>query len=378
MADDDDDFRRSEELDALRAFYGDDLLDTAVERQSEDDGGGETRPLPSQSSSPPNGGPWRIRVGPRSIIEMILPPRYPSSDCAPTPLLHVPFLSDEASSDLKEELLSLYCPGEEVAILWAERCRDALEEIRGDEVDGCDAAECDGDGDGDGPERGVKKKGAVTAAAPVEEEGEERRRTVLTFVPPTSRFRQPTRSFSESVVLDDTNRRLVIRGDPYHPPRSGPSETFVAHVASVGSMDHVNWVLADLLFNDTRVRGASHNMFAYRFFEDADEGRGGQGRLVADCDDDGEKGSGAKLSSLLELTDVRGAIVLVSRRYGGKLLGPNRFKYIASTARRTLEVAGFIAGSKKGAGGAEKGGDDGGEGENGGGRRRGARKGLRR
>jgi putative IMPACT (imprinted ancient) family translation regulator len=76
-------------------------------------------------------------------------------------------------------------------------------------------------------------------------------------------------------------------------------------------------------------------MIAYRFLDES-------GCLVSDSDDDGEKGSGNKLSSLLELTDTQNCIVVVSRWYGGVHLGPARFKWIASVARQALEGAGFL------------------------------------
>lgn len=62
-----------------------------------------------------------------------------------------------------------------------------------------------------------------------------------------------------------------------------------------------------------------------------------------DNDDDGEKGSGAKLASLLQLSNVDNAMVIVSRWYGGTHLGPARFKHIASVARDGLVQAGFLS-----------------------------------
>ena len=110
----------------------------------------------------------------------------------------------------------------------------------------------------------------------------------------------------------------------------------IAHVARVESMEHVNWVLAELLFGDKKVAKATHNMIAYRFWDSETK------CLVSDNDDDGEKGSGSKLAALLELSDAKNVIVIVSRWYGGIHLGPARFKYIASTAREALEEFGFL------------------------------------
>ena len=132
------------------------------------------------------------------------------------------------------------------------------------------------------------------------------------------------------------------------------------------------------MLRDKRIAKATHNMLAYRFTD-------ARGVLVSDNDDDGESSSGAKLASLLELTNSTDVIVVVSRWFGGGaccagcsaprsgtlsfsacphrsacvsvlpvravLLGPARFKYIASVGRALLEEAGFCsAGGKKGSG----------------------------
>ena len=51
-------------------------------------------------------------------------------------------------------------------------------------------------------------------------------------------------------------------------------------------------------------------------------------------------------ANLLDLTGAQDVIVVVSRWFGGVLLGPNRFKYIAMIARAQLEAAGFLAADK--------------------------------
>ena len=112
----------------------------------------------------------------------------------------------------------------------------------------------------------------------------------------------------------------------------------IAHVCSVTCMEHVQWALAELLFNDKKVAKATHNMFAYRFTND--------GTLVSDNDDDGEKGSGSKIAALLELSHVENVLVVVSRWYGGTLLGPARFKWIAGVARDGLVQGGYIKDDK--------------------------------
>ena len=77
-------------------------------------------------------------------------------------------------------------------------------------------------------------------------------------------------------------------------------------------------------------------MIAYKFYDTNAK------CYVSDSDDDGEKGAGSKLASLLDLTNVEDCMVVVSRWYGGVHLGPARFKWIAVVARQALEEAGFI------------------------------------
>ena len=105
-------------------------------------------------------------------------------------------------------------------------------------------------------------------------------------------------------------------------------------------MEHIDWILHHLLFHVKKVNQATHNMIAYRFQDPS------TGRMVSDSDDDGEKGSGSKLASLLELTGAQDCIVVVSRWYGGVHLGPARFKWIAAVGRQGLEDAGFLKKSK--------------------------------
>ena len=98
-------------------------------------------------------------------------------------------------------------------------------------------------------------------------------------------------------------------------------------------------------------------MVAYRFWDEA------RGVLVHDCDDDGESTSGKKLAELLDNMKASNVIVVVSRWFGGQLLGPARFKHIANTARQLLDECGRAerergkqakGGGKSGGGGRTK------------------------
>ena len=69
--------RRAEELDALRAFYGDDV----VEEEKLQNGNGINNIICSVL--------WRIRVSSCAILELWIPKEYPSSR-APIPVIESP------------------------------------------------------------------------------------------------------------------------------------------------------------------------------------------------------------------------------------------------------------------------------------------------
>ncbi|KAL7510533.1 hypothetical protein ACHAXN_007435 [Cyclotella atomus] len=301
--------RRSDELEALSAYYGRDLSSTLA--------------LTSDDNDVPLDGPWflRIRHDERGennsslgvpTLEIRLPPSYPIGDTPPKPILHNIMMNPTKKEELLQELIDMY-EGFEVAILWTERCREELLSFE-IETSNVNNVECRVDD---------------TTTDNIDNEVRSR-----TYIPSTSKFGQPIRNFPVEVLDNAAFRREIIRTPPFHPPKSGPSELMIAHVSSVDCIEHVQWVLGELLFNDKKVSRASHNMFAYRFTKD--------GILVSDNDDDGEKGSGAKIASLLQLSKVENVLVVVSRWYGGIHLGPARFKHIASVARDGLVLAGFI------------------------------------
>lgn len=303
--------RRSDELEAISAYYGTDLSST-LNQTADDDGN-----IPSLY------GPWFLRIRHQEdedknhdsssslgipTLEIRLPVSYPLGDEPPTPILHNIMMNPTKKQEFLQELIDMY-EGFEIAILWGERCREELLSI--DYV---------ADASIEGEETTI--------------DHEQNNAGVRTFIPSTSKYSQPIRQFPADVIDNPTYRREITRTPPFRPPKSGPSESMIAHVCPVHCMEHVHWALAELLFNDKKVARASHNMFAYRFTKD--------GTSFSDNDDDGEKGSGAKLASLLQLSKVDNVLVLVSRWYGGIHLGPARFKHIASVGRDGLVQAGFL------------------------------------
>eukprot|EP01119_Soliformovum_irregulare_P020546 TRINITY_DN6676_c0_g1_i3.p1 TRINITY_DN6676_c0_g1~~TRINITY_DN6676_c0_g1_i3.p1 ORF type:complete len:551 (-),score=114.33 TRINITY_DN6676_c0_g1_i3:772-2298(-) len=104
---------------------------------------------------------------------------------------------------------------------------------------------------------------------------------------------------------------------------------FVGHIARVYTREEVDEVLA-ILKSNKKIRGATHNIVAYRLFSEE------QG-LDEDFDDDGETGAGEKMLFLVQRLQVVNVVVIVTRWFGGIMLGNDRFKDISNTAKEVLE-----------------------------------------
>uniref|UniRef100_A0A8C7XWG3 Impact RWD domain protein n=1 Tax=Oryzias sinensis TaxID=183150 RepID=A0A8C7XWG3_9TELE len=130
----------------------------------------------------------------------------------------------------------------------------------------------------------------------------------------------------------DEELPLIKHGNPVTDRRS----TFQPHLALVVSPRQVKMVLEKLYMNK-KIASATHNIYAYRIYcEDKNS-------FLQDCEDDGETAAGGRLLHLLQILDVRNVMVVVSRWYGGILLGPDRFKHINNCARNILVEEGYIA-----------------------------------
>ena len=81
---------------------------------------------------------------------------------------------------------------------------------------------------------------------------------------------------------------------------------------------------------------ATHNMWAYRIYNKDTN------IWYEDNDDDGEALAGGKMAHLLSILEVENVFVMVSRWFGGILLGPDRFKDINNMTRKILDDHGYI------------------------------------
>ena len=131
--------------------------------------------------------------------------------------------------------------------------------------------------------------------------------------------------------------------------------SFVGRAVRISNEKQVPLVIHEIL-SDKRVARAAHPaIFAYRVTKDVgglagtviDTGQCLQVDITkcideADYDDDGESQAGARLRHLLEILELEDVLVVVSRWYGGILLGADRFKHVNQAARDALELGGFL------------------------------------
>ncbi|KAF9524023.1 ribosomal protein S5 domain 2-type protein [Crepidotus variabilis] len=107
---------------------------------------------------------------------------------------------------------------------------------------------------------------------------------------------------------------------------------FWAHASHLHSSSSLDAFLKALTAQPSLKR-ATHCMYAYRLLAN--------NRWAVGQNDGGEKGSGDRLSKLLEMSKCENVVVVVSRWYGGIKLGSDRWKMISNVAKEALQKGGF-------------------------------------
>ncbi|KAG2483524.1 hypothetical protein HYH03_017631 [Edaphochlamys debaryana] len=288
---------REEELEAVEAIFGEAvnvsrdelLLEVCVQH--------------------PQGGPQEV------VMRASLPASYPSTS-PPVAEVYGNHLSDDVRAWAVRELEKMWSPGEVCLYNWVEWLKEAELLWNAPTAPGPSGRgarkqeEGEGEGgEGTGPAASRRAAGVKEAAR-------------------------------EAEALELLRQLRVTSGEPYVEKKS----TFQAHVAPVSSFEEVTLVM-DALLSISKIRAATHNIMAYRIAMPG-------GAFVQDCDDDGEVAAGGRLLHFLQAGDVRNCVVVVSRWFGGVLLGPARFAIIINTARHLLEQMGLVGG---GGGKGEKG-----------------------
>lgn len=131
-------------------------------------------------------------------------------------------------------------------------------------------------------------------------------------------------------------------------PITEKKSVFLARASTVTSPNQVHSFISHLVATDKRVSKATHNISAYRIRSSSSVG---SELVFQDCDDDGETAAGGRLLHLLQIMDVWGVLVVVSRWYGGVRLGPDRFRIINQVARDAVVAGRWVKGGwNKGSG----------------------------
>lgn len=105
--------------------------------------------------------------------------------------------------------------------------------------------------------------------------------------------------------------------------------TFVARSIGVKSSAQARSMLQQLLESNKEIREASHNITAWRILSE-------QGGVFEECNDDGESGGGRHVLNLLQSLNLTNVLVVVTRWYGGIMLGTDRWRIMSEVTRDSL------------------------------------------
>ncbi|XP_020641401.3 protein IMPACT isoform X2 [Pogona vitticeps] len=277
--------RQKEEIEALSAIYGDEWCVVNEEEKIFCIKISECLEQPK----------WTL------CLQVILPPEYPTA-APPIYQINAPWLQRQEYEELANSLEEIYIQnlGESILYQWIEKLREFL-------IEKSQTSDLGPDVKKSTEEIGVEYEDFQLNEQPLQE------CTTLTL------------DFNLFESLEGEELPPVYHGNPITDRRS----TFQAHLAPIVSPKQVKSVLAEL-YKNKKIANATHNIYAYRIYcEDKQT-------FLQDCEDDGETAAGGRLLHLMQILDVRNVLVVVSRWYGGILLGPDRFKHINNCARNIL------------------------------------------
>eukprot|EP00884_Botryococcus_braunii_P006220 jgi/Botrbrau1/1559/Bobra.0107s0046.1 len=324
----DDRERQAEELEALDAIFSPDCATNTDERS------------------------WEVWVPARDAkcyvhLKAHLPADYPSRS---PPVLQIrgSRLSAGQAEWAHSELQTLFCAGEEVLFTWAQWLRDNEHLWKGPEAQqkepDQESVPEDERGDATADRHGAMQS-VISGANEVEwREGDADGLPEGWDAggnPGVSSGVQSSHGVPRAVEI--VACPTISHGEAFTERKS----TFQAHLASVGRLEEVQAVMACLLSNN-KVQRATHNIMAFRLHHPATDA------FSQDYDDDGETAAGGRLLHLLQVLDARNVVVVVSRWYGGVLLGPARFTHINNAARNLLSAEGYIKQEGQAGSGARK------------------------
>jgi hypothetical protein len=114
--------------------------------------------------------------------------------------------------------------------------------------------------------------------------------------------------------------------------------TFVARSITVTSPFEARLKLQKLMASNAELREASHNITAWRV--------SGDHGVIEDSNDDGESSGGRHILGLMQADNIVNVLIVVTRWYGGIMLGPDRWRIMSQVSRdalsQRLRVAGVV------------------------------------
>ncbi|XP_072294265.1 protein IMPACT [Eucyclogobius newberryi] len=243
-----------------------------------------------------------------ACLQIILPADYPSA-APPIYQINAAWLRGPERAKLANSLEDLYVQhaGESILYLWVENVREFLVE----------KSQC-----GETEDHQVENVN-VTSEEEAMEDTED--------IPDFSSLKLTENAHLFMDHLNDDEMPPIKHGNAITDRRS----TFQPHLAPVVTPRQVKMVL-EKLYENKKIASATHNIYAYRIY------REDKNSFLQDCEDDGETAAGGRLLHLLQILDVCNVMVVVSRWYGGILLGPDRFKHINNCARSILQEEGYM------------------------------------
>lgn len=128
----------------------------------------------------------------------------------------------------------------------------------------------------------------------------------------------------EQETKDDSKKVTEYTFQVFHgEPLTDRKSVFQAHIAFISNPEDVGQVIKQLC-QSKKVENATHNTMAWRVNNEED------------FDDDGEKSAGKVMLHVLRQFEAKNTLCVVSRWFGGVLLGPVRFRHIANVTRDIL------------------------------------------
>ncbi|PVH83137.1 hypothetical protein DL98DRAFT_455404 [Cadophora sp. DSE1049] len=121
-------------------------------------------------------------------------------------------------------------------------------------------------------------------------------------------------------------------------PVTVKQSTFIARSITINSPADATSALQTLLSENKDLREASHNISAWRV-------QGSHG-ILESSNDDGESGGGRHILGLMQADNIVGVLLVVTRWYGGIMLGTDRWRIMSMVSRdaisQRLRIAGVV------------------------------------